>query len=119
MSARSTTWPSAWHTYCCLRRDLSVRCSMLKEIPLLRAPEKRRTGMEMSPKVKCPDQTDDGIASPAGNSRNGLHVCRFQDRVAKLQWLREFSPEPTLDAPIEWHVGGAGNRNSKLDRMGV
>jgi len=25
---------------------------MLKEIPLLRAPENRRTGMEMSPKVK-------------------------------------------------------------------
>jgi hypothetical protein len=35
-----------------LSRDLSVRCSMLNEMPLLRAPEKRRTGMEMSPKVK-------------------------------------------------------------------
>jgi hypothetical protein len=34
---------------------------MLKEIPLLRAPENKRTGMEMSPNVKCPDQTDDAI----------------------------------------------------------
>jgi hypothetical protein len=34
---------------------------MLNEIPLDRAPENKRTGMEMSPKVKCPDQTDDGI----------------------------------------------------------
>src|SRR5271165_145032 len=61
MSARSTTWPSARQTYCCLSRDLSVRCSMLKEMPLLRAPENKRTGMEMSPKVKCPDQTDAAI----------------------------------------------------------
>jgi hypothetical protein len=34
---------------------------MLKEIPELRAPENRRTGIEMSPKVKWPDQVDDGI----------------------------------------------------------
>src|SRR5271170_7982581 len=61
MSARSTTTPSAWQMYCCLSRDLSVRCSMLKEMPLLRAPENKRTGMEMRPKVKCPDQTDAAI----------------------------------------------------------
>src|SRR5580693_8951497 len=47
--------------YCCFSRDLSVRCSMLKEMPLLRAPENKRTGMEISPKVKCPDQTDAAI----------------------------------------------------------
>jgi len=29
---------------------------MLKEMPLLRAPEKRRTGMEIKPKVRYPDQ---------------------------------------------------------------
>src|SRR6266853_122840 len=61
MSARSTTTPSAWQMYCCLSRDLSVRCSMLKEMPLLRAPENKRTGMEMRPKVKCPDQTEAAI----------------------------------------------------------
>jgi hypothetical protein len=33
----------------------------LKEIPLLRAPENKRTGIEIRPKVKCPDQTDDAI----------------------------------------------------------
>jgi hypothetical protein len=31
---------------------------MLKEIPELRAPENKRTGIEISPKVKCPDQTE-------------------------------------------------------------
>ena len=36
----------------------------MKEMPLLRAPENRRTGMEISPKVKWPDQTDDGIVPP-------------------------------------------------------
>src|ERR1700674_5463187 len=61
MSERSTTMPSAWQVYCCFRRDLSVRCSMLKEMPLLRAPENKRTGMEISPKVKCPDQTEAAI----------------------------------------------------------
>ncbi len=34
---------------------------MLNEIPLLRAPENKRTGIEMRPKVKCPDQTDAAI----------------------------------------------------------
>jgi len=32
--------------------------SMLKEMPLLRAPENRRTGMEINPKVRYPDQTE-------------------------------------------------------------
>jgi hypothetical protein len=41
---------------------------MLNEMPLLRAPENRRTGMEISPKVKWPDQTDDGIVFLAGES---------------------------------------------------
>jgi len=33
----------------------------LKEIPLLRAPENKRTGIEIRPKVKCPDQTEAAI----------------------------------------------------------
>jgi hypothetical protein len=37
---------------------------MLKEMPELRAPEKRRTGMEIKPKVRYPDQTEDAISSP-------------------------------------------------------
>jgi hypothetical protein len=36
---------------------------MLKEMPLLRAPENKRTGMEIRPKVKCPDQTEAAIKS--------------------------------------------------------
>src|ERR1022692_1295547 len=61
MSLRSTTTFSSGQIYCCFTRCLSVRCSMLKEMPLLRAPENRRTGIEMRPKVKCPDQTDAAI----------------------------------------------------------
>jgi len=38
-----------------------VRCSWLKEMPELRAPEKSRTGMEIKPKVKYPDQTEEAI----------------------------------------------------------
>src|SRR5258708_38221152 len=82
MSARSTTCPSARQTYCCLSRDLSVRCSMLKEMPELRAPENRRTGMEMSPKVKWPDQVDDGMISPRRVSAKPL-AAAFGDGVAK------------------------------------
>src|SRR5215468_4246307 len=37
---------------------------MLKEIPLLRAPENKRTGMEINPKVRYPDQTEAAISSP-------------------------------------------------------
>jgi hypothetical protein len=37
-------------------------------MPELRAPENKRTGMEMSPKVKCPDQTEDGIVPPRERS---------------------------------------------------
>src|ERR1039458_607911 len=61
MSLRSTTTFSSGQIYCCFTRCLSVRCSMLKEMPLLRAPENKRTGMEMRPKVKCPDQTEAAI----------------------------------------------------------
>src|SRR6516225_1735922 len=34
---------------------------MLKEMPELRAPENRRTGMEIRPKVRYPDQTEAAI----------------------------------------------------------
>ena len=52
MSLRSTTLPSARHTYCCFSRDKSSRCSMLKEMPELRAPENSFTGIEIRPKVR-------------------------------------------------------------------
>ena len=54
---------------------------MLKEMPELRAPENSRTGMEMRPKVKWPDQTDDGIVSLAGipgaAPQTGLGVAKL------------------------------------------
>jgi len=42
---------------------------MLKEIPELRAPENKRTGMEIRPKVKYPDQTDDAIVPSSFTGR--------------------------------------------------
>src|SRR5580658_1341825 len=94
--------------YCCLSRDLSVRCSMLKEMPLLRAPENKRTGIEMSPKVKCPDHTDaaiiplaseastvpchsdqaDGLAIADPSARGG--TCCFSTR-ARAYWNRRLN----------------------------
>ena len=38
---------------------------MLKEIPELRAPEKSRTGMEINPNVRYPDQTEAAISFPS------------------------------------------------------
>jgi hypothetical protein len=37
---------------------------MLKETPVLRAPENSRTGMEIKPKVRYPDQTEAAIVYP-------------------------------------------------------
>src|SRR5216684_9373020 len=113
MSARSTTTPSAWQMYCCLSRDLSVRCSMLKEMPLLRAPENKRTGMEMSPKVKCPDQTEaainpsrsTGMLSRPGNCTKPANP----PRIASLAY------KPTLDAQIL----GRGESKCEAGRDGV
>src|SRR5580698_9007101 len=65
MSLRSTTLPSARQTYCCFSRDRSSRCSMLKEMLELRAPENKRTGMEINPKVRYPVQTEAAIVHPA------------------------------------------------------
>jgi hypothetical protein len=44
---------------------------MLKEMPLLRAPENKRTGIEIRPKVKCPDQTEAAIVP----SRERSHIA--------------------------------------------
>src|SRR5579862_5228977 len=87
MSLRSTGMPSAWQIYCCLRRDLSGRCSMLKEMPELRAPENNRTGMEINPNVKCPDQTEDGIVSSCcaqmNDARRFTSSCRPSAAVVR------------------------------------
>jgi hypothetical protein len=61
---------------------------MLKEMPELRAPENSRTGMEIRPKVKWPDQTDDGIGSLAG-FRAGLPQARLG--IAKLNGMESLA----------------------------
>src|ERR1700728_2833711 len=89
ISLRSTTTFSSGQIYCCFTRCLSGRCSMLKEIPLLRAPENKRTGIEMSPKVKCPDQTDAAIVP----SRSWVfHSTCHSDQTTGLA------------QPLPWHV---------------
>ena len=88
-----------------------MRCSMLKEMPELRAPEKRRTGMEMRPKVKCPDQTDDGIVpSQVFSAISNGYSPKF---MAKPNKQREFSVQRTFDA------SNAGHGESKFVAEGV
>src|SRR6266478_4683641 len=98
MSARSTTTPSAWQMYCCFSRDLSVRCSMLKEMPLLRAPENKRTGMEISPKVKCPDQTEAAINPSL--SPGCYHAPAIAPKLPNLPRIASLAYKPTLEAQI-------------------
>jgi hypothetical protein len=43
---------------------------MLNEMPLLRAPENKRTGIEIKPNVKYPDQTEAAISSPQTRERH-------------------------------------------------
>jgi hypothetical protein len=60
---------------------------MLKEIPLLRAPENKRTGIEMRPKVKCPDQTEEAIVSSLAHA--GLHISVAICHSAKpMNWRK-------------------------------
>jgi hypothetical protein len=49
---------------------------MLKEIPELRAPENKRTGIEISPKVKCPDQTEAAMIFLSAWIREGHEFSR-------------------------------------------
>src|SRR5579864_9450845 len=114
ISLRSTTTFSAGQMYCCFTRCLSGRCSMLNEMPLLRAPEKRRTGMEMSPKVKCPDQTDDGIVFSSQPSPQAATAVSVRDGVSKLNSTQ------SLAQNTRWmHKNGRGaNRFSKPEEMG-
>src|SRR5208337_1653555 len=92
ISLRSTTTFSSGQIYCCFTRCLSGRCSMLNEIPLLRAPENKRTGIEMRPKVKCPDQTDAAI-------------------VPSLMSLHKYGHSPVLiipTKPMDWRSQSIG-----------
>src|SRR6202035_368332 len=111
ISLRSTTTFSAGQMYCCFTRTLSGRCSMLKEIPLLRAPEKSRTGMEMSPKVKCPDQTDEGIVLLAreGCNRHNLRSPRANSpRIGSLAYKWGLDAQKLEQGESKCEAGGMG-----------
>ncbi len=52
-------------TYCCLRREPHVLCSMLKEMALLASvAENRRTGIETSPNETVNDAIDRAAMRP-------------------------------------------------------
>jgi hypothetical protein len=77
---------------------------MLKEMPLLRAPENKRTGMEIKPNVKYPDQTDAAIRSP--RIEKG---ARAAPSVESLAHVRSF-----------WmHQPLGSNREKKHDGVGM
>src|SRR5215469_11729329 len=82
ISLRSTTRSSCGHQSCCLIRVLSSRCSMWKEMWLPRAPENRRTGMEINPNVKYPDHTEDAISRPFLASLYSRDGARTETRIA-------------------------------------
>src|ERR1700747_2116536 len=91
--------------YCCFTRCLSGRCSMLNEMPLLRAPENKRTGMEMSPKVKWPDQTDDGIVFPRRRLLRLAESASVRDGVAKLHSTESLAQNSPLMHQMEaWRI---------------
>src|SRR5580692_12298230 len=98
MSLRSTTFPSARQTYCCFRRERSSRCSMLKEMPELRAPENSFTGIEIKPKVRYPDQTEAAIVHPLFGSAGAAVHARASLRATPTPQARarEFKLHPTV-----------------------
>src|SRR5215475_825694 len=77
---------------------------MLKEMPLLRAPEKSRTGMEIKPNVKYPDQTEAAINSPRIRERRQSRAQRGEFNVSTGTLMQE----PMLDESKEKarRVGG-------------
>src|SRR6476619_6659013 len=60
---------------------------MLKEIPLLRAPEKRRTGIEIKPNVRYPDQTEAAIGSPRRIRKGARAAPSVRKFSARLRFL--------------------------------
>jgi hypothetical protein len=64
---------------------------MLKEMPELRAPENRRIGIEIKPKVRYPDHTEAAIVhSPIVLSANYFLQRARAHRVASLDQLNHF-----------------------------
>jgi hypothetical protein len=76
---------------------------MLKEIPELRAPENKRTGMEIKPKVKCPDQTDDAIVPPRrtchSDQADGLATSQSIGAWRNLLFLADYVTTNRLNCP--------------------
>src|SRR5215470_8253882 len=80
---------------------------MLKEIPLLRAPENKRTGIEIKPNVKYPDQTEAAIGSPRKNRKGAIaapSVRKFSARVVVL--MHELGGVTERKSTTEWVARG-------------
>jgi hypothetical protein len=59
---------------------------MLNEMLELRAPENKRTGMEINPNVKYPDQTEDAIESSPQSLASAIRRHEF-NRSTK-RWMQ-------------------------------
>jgi hypothetical protein len=85
---------------------------MLKEMPLLRAPEKRRTGMEIKPKVRYPDQTEAAIVHPVSKRRE------TRASVLKFNLRRDFDAvQVVTGTQISKHNGWDGSWQSAISCM--
>src|SRR5882724_3466860 len=84
---------------------------MLKEIPLLRAPEKSRTGMEIKPNVKYPDHTEAAISSPRTRERRQSLRQRREFNLTAASWMQE----PMADESKEKaRPGGLARRSPQV-----
>src|SRR5205807_6317167 len=104
-------------------RVLSSRCSIWKLTRVPRAPEYRRTGSEMRPKVRYPVQTEAAMAHSClvlGNSVVGCAtplLCGQGPRLSSC--LAEAPQEPNLSEveagrPPARARTGAGNPNRRI-----
>src|SRR5262249_6759585 len=72
-------------------------------MPELRAPENSRTGIEINPNVRYPDQTEDAIVSPSSFC---ARAARLAPRVASLDYTVNFGAYD-FAAVIESESGAA------------
>src|SRR5215470_16237076 len=70
---------------------------MLKEMPLLRAPEKSLTGMEIKPNVRYPDQTEAAISSPRIRKRRQSRAQRREFNVTTGSLMQEPAPDESKE----------------------
>jgi len=74
----------------------------LKEIPELRAPENKRTGIEIKPKVRYPDQTEAAIVSFPDCSVPELSRFVSTAQAEVLTTRAQHTPGSSLDYAVHF-----------------